>query len=270
MRSASLATYNDMLTRASSTEFASSRADILSAIGCANDAEIISTYFNLAVDAEDLSAADRLRMLGSVVNNGYDKMIYLLEFLSSNIVKITERQINVANLLITVSDLISTEEMHDLFVDVVDAYVEAGTVSVTERSIFKRSARSILDWQDANLNDFRAFFGIVIGTEEPTTTESTIISTTSTESTTTTEESTTETTQEPTFPPSCHPETEIHHRCPANIPGVILIPHPSNCSRFIECNEGQGVVRLCESGLFFDVISSSCQPPNVGCCGSNT
>lgn len=102
-------------------------------------------------------------------------------------------------------------------------------------------------------------------TEEPTTTP-TDDTTPPTDDTTT--PPTEGTTPPPTLPPSCG-DTRIRFTCPSTTGETTLIAHPRDCTRYQECNDGQAVVRLCDEGLYFDIISSTCKNPNEGFCAIN-
>jgi hypothetical protein len=52
--------------------------------------------------------------------------------------------------------------------------------------------------------------------------------------------------------------------CPPSGSGTI--PHESECNRYFECIHSLKNPRTCADGLLFDVISKTCQPPNIALC----
>jgi len=89
-----------------------------------------------------------------------------------------------------------------------------------------------------------------------TTTTTTTITTTTTATTTTSTIATTTTTT----------TVSVQANLPECSQGSIYLPHPSDCSKFFHCSNGEAQEKECQAGLYFNPNINVCDfPINVDC-----
>ncbi|XP_053686190.1 peritrophin-1-like [Sabethes cyaneus] len=66
---------------------------------------------------------------------------------------------------------------------------------------------------------------------------------------------------------TCWQTCPVDSRCPSiNAATATVLPHLTNCNKFIKCQSGHGCVHDCPAGLHFNAADKTCDWPNRACC----
>lgn len=169
MRTASYATFINMLDKLYDSPSQAERNTIISSIGCTQNTDILSEYFGLAVHPlTSLSNAERSRILTSAINIGVDSIRTMINFLQAE-----STGINSFNLVATMASNIAAR-IHDQallneFEPLLDSLQASGLLTANQVTNYKATARGILDWQNAYLDHIEGFFVDQGVTDPPTT-----------------------------------------------------------------------------------------------------
>lgn len=163
------------------------RTLIINALGCAQDATLLSQYLNLAIlPGEALRLQEKFRVLVAPVNNGELGLKVMMEFIRYNfhaIIAIAPTQVN--TMLSNIATRVASQTLYNEFNSLLTLLQTFGGVSEANANNYRASANANLAWQTKNLGAIETWFQDGGTTTTPTPTPTTTPTTDSTTESTT-------------------------------------------------------------------------------------
>lgn len=175
LRQADVNTYFFLQNKMLNSEDQAERTLIIAALGCSQDAALLTQLLNLAIIPGDvLRLQEKFRVLVAPVNNGELGLHVMMDFIRYNfesILAVSSTQVN--TMLTNIASRVASVELSDEF-DALLAFLEgSGIITEANRISFEASTASNLDWQTNNSDQINDFFKIE---GETTTVPSTTVS----------------------------------------------------------------------------------------------
>ncbi|XP_037036998.1 aminopeptidase N-like [Bradysia coprophila] len=135
------------------------RNRIIAGLGCIENEEILYEHLLTAIRPGTVSNAERSNILSSPLNNGIGSLLVLIDFVRLNYGGINSIAPNlVSTLCSNIAIRIPTEELFDVFADLLTHLQLNGAITSNTGNNLRVSARGILNWQEQNLQDIVRFF----------------------------------------------------------------------------------------------------------------
>lgn len=148
------------------------RTLIINALGCAQDATLLSQYLNLAILPGDaLRLQEKFRVLVAPVNNGELGLRVMMEFIRYNfhaIIAISPTQVN--TMLSSIASRIASQDLYNDFNSLLTLLQTYGGITESDGQTYRASANENLAWRTKNLGAIESWFKDGGTTSAPSTT----------------------------------------------------------------------------------------------------
>lgn len=170
IRTANTTTFLAMQNKFLQSTLQTERNTIIAALGCTQNAEILTHYLNLAlVPGNPMSSNEKSRILSSPMNNGEASISTMISFVNDN-----AHAISSINLLTTmcgnIASRVSNQRLLTEFTSLLTLLSRSSLITENQVTTYTNSANTIIDWQTANLRYIEGFFSDDGSTANPTST----------------------------------------------------------------------------------------------------